>query len=132
MVTQEAKIEQYQSRAVEHDSEFEAVQGDFQIESVGIHSLPLEPNIKLGFLRDGRLRIREVIDVTVTQEEDGQIAAEAEGLNEFGYGDNPTDAITDLQHVISELYFTLEEDHERLGKDLKSVWETLQVKIEKR
>ena len=93
--------------------------------------LASQSELHLGFLRDGRLRLREPINVAMT-EEDGQIVAEAEELNEFGYGQNQTEAITDLQHTIAELYFTLEGDQDRLGIALKAVWETLQAKIEKR
>jgi hypothetical protein len=71
------------------------------------------------------------LNVVVTKEED-QVAAEAEELNEFGYGDNPTEAISDLQRAIAELYFTLEEDQGRLGKGLQDVWQTLQAKIVRR
>ena len=92
--------------------------------------IPLEV-IKLGFLRDGRLRVREAIEVKILEEE-GQIIAEAEELNEFGSGDNQTEAIADLQYAIAELYFTLEEDQERLGKGLQQIWETLRAKVEKR
>ena len=92
--------------------------------------IPLEV-IKLGFLRDGRLRVREAIEVKILEEE-GQIIAEAEELNEFGSGDNQTEAIADLQYAIADLYFTLEEDQECLGKGLQQIWETLRAKVEKR
>ena len=87
--------------------------------------------VTLGFLRDGRLRLRAPIEVRITEEE-GQTIAEAEELNEFGVGYNQTEAIVDLQYTIAELYFTLEEDQHRLGRELQEVWETLQAKIDKR
>lgn len=87
--------------------------------------------VALGFLRDGRLRVREAIEVAIL-EADGQIVAEADELNEFGSGDNQSEAVIDLQHAIAELYFSLEEDKDRLGPGLQKVWEVLQVKIEKR
>lgn len=87
--------------------------------------------VALGFLRDGELRVREAIEVAIL-EEDGQIIAEAEELNEFGAGDNQSEAVIDLQHAIAELYFSLEEDKDRLGPGLQRVWEVLQVKVEKR
>ena len=87
--------------------------------------------VALGFLRDGRLRVRAAIEVAIL-ESDGQIIAEAEELNEFGSGDNQAEAIIDLQHAIAELYFSLEEDKDRLGPGLEKVWAVLQGKIEKR
>lgn len=87
--------------------------------------------VALGFLRDGRLRVRAAIEVAI-READGQIIAEAEELNEFGSGDNQAEAIIDLQHAIAELYFSLEEDKDRLGPGLEKVWAVLQGKIEKR
>lgn len=87
--------------------------------------------IQLGFLRDGRLRVREAIEVTVFEEE-GDIVAAATGLNEFGFGDNPTEAIADLQQAIADLYLTLEAEQDHLGKGLRRVWEILNVKVERR
>lgn len=91
----------------------------------------LPATVRLGFLRDGRLRVRAAIEVAILKEE-GQIIAAAEELNEFGSGDNLAEAIIDLQHAIAELYFSLEEDKDRLGPGLQKVWEVLQGKIEKR
>lgn len=82
----------------------------------------------LGALRDGRLRVVEPIAVTWTTE-DGQCVAEAAEVNEFGFGDNLTEAIADLQAAIAELYFTLDADQERLGPDLQAVRATLTRKI---
>ena len=88
-------------------------------------------NVQLGFLRDGRLRVCTPFEVLLTEQE-GQVVAEVEELNEFGIGDNQTEAVTELQYAIADLYFTLEEEQTRLGKDLQRVWEILQAKIEKR
>lgn len=142
MVTLEAKMEQFPEPTGGYESELVAAQGGFQIvervvalippEYAGIQALSLPAKIQLGFLRDGRLRLHEPLEVTITEEEEGQIVAEAEELSEFGYGNNPTDAITDLQHTIAELYFTLEEEQGRLGKRLQAVWDALQAKIQKR
>ena len=82
----------------------------------------------LGALRDGRLRVVEPIAVTWTAE-DGQCVAEAAEINEFGFGDNLTEAIADLQAAIAELYFALDADQERLGPDLQAVRATLTRKI---
>ena len=72
-------------------------------------------------LRDGRLRVDEPVAVTWTTE-DGQCVAEAEEINEFGFGDNLTEAI-------AELRFALDADQERLGPDLQAVRATLTRKI---
>ena len=87
--------------------------------------------VKLAFLRDGRLRVREAIEVKILEDE-GQIIAEAEELNEFGSGDNQTEAIADLQYAIADLYFTLEAEQAHLGKELQRVWGTLQAKTDRR
>ena len=90
-------------------------------------SLPPEP-FTLGSLRDGRLRVVEPIEVKPMLEE-GRYLAEATELNEFGYGDNLSEALADLQAAIAELYLTLEEEQEQLGPDLASVWVVLSQKV---
>jgi hypothetical protein len=87
--------------------------------------------ILLGSLRDGRLRIHSPIKIKFTQEDEHTIA-EAVEINEFGFGENPSEALADLQRAIAELYFTLEAEQERLGADLQRVWDVLQEKIHKR
>ena len=82
----------------------------------------------LGSLRDGRLRVVEPIEVKPMLEE-GRYLAEATELNEFGYGDNLSEALADLQAAITELYLTLEEEQEQLGPDLASVWVVLSQKV---
>ena len=96
-------------------------------------TLPEEPlnypkKVMLAFLRDGRLRLKSPIEVTISQE-DGQTVANAGALNEYGAGNNQTEAIADLQRAIADLYFTLAEDQDRLGKKMQKVWEDLQSKI---
>ena len=79
-------------------------------------------------LHDGRLRVVEPISV-VQMVEDGKCVIEATELNEFGFGDNFSEAIRDLQEAIAELYFTLEHEQGRLGPDLATVWATLSRKV---
>jgi len=84
--------------------------------------------VLLGSVRDGRLRVYSPIRVKFTQE--GQhVIAEAVELNEFGFGNSVSEALTDLQHAIVELYLTLDKEQERLGSDLQDVWEKLQKLI---
>ena len=66
--------------------------------------------------------------MTVTKE-GKQTVASAEELNEFGVGENQTEATADLQKSIADLYFTLKENQEHLSKGLQKVWDTLQSKI---
>ena len=82
----------------------------------------------LGALRDGRLRVIEPIAVKRTKE-GGQCVLEAVEINEFGFGDNLTEAIVDLQAAIAELHFALEAEQDRLGPDLQAVRATLARKI---
>jgi hypothetical protein len=84
----------------------------------------------LGSLRDGRLRVVEPIEVSPMLE-GGKHVLEAQELNEFGFGDNLSEALADLQAAIAELYLTLEEEQERLGPDLSSVWDVLSQKVRK-
>ena len=99
--------------------------------ATGIPALPLTlpARIKLESLADDRLRVKAAIEVVLT-EEGGQIVAAAEGLDEFGFGDNLPEAIADLQHSLADLYMTLEAEQDHLGKGLRRVWAVLQVKVE--
>ena len=90
---------------------------------------PAEP-FKLGSLRDGRLRVVEPIEVSPMLE-GGKHVLEAQELNEFGFGDNLSEALADLQAAIAELYLTLEVEQDRLGPDLSSVWAELSQKVRK-
>src|SRR5262245_53541082 len=69
------------------------------------HRVPLE--LLIGALRDRRLRVTSPIHVKVTVE-NGHFILEAIGIDEFGYGDNLSEATVDLQRTLAELYFTLE------------------------
>jgi len=93
-------------------------------------SLETPDQILLGSLRDGRLRVRSPIKVEFTAEGE-HIIAEAVDFNEFGFGNNTSEALIDLQRAVAELYLTLEKEQDRLGKDLQGVWVILQEKIHK-
>ena len=84
----------------------------------------------LGSLRDGRLRVVESIEVAQMME-GGKYVVEATDLNEFGFGDNLSEAVADLQAAIAELYLTLEADQRQLGPDLAAVWGILSRKARK-
>ena len=85
----------------------------------------------LGSLRDGRLRVHSPMKVRFATEGKHNIA-EAVEFNEFGFGENTSEALIDLQRAIAELYLTLEKEQNRLGTDLQGVWTILQEKIHKR
>ena len=87
--------------------------------------------ILLGTLSDGRVHLISPFKVVFVRDED-QIVAEATEINEFGFGNDFSEALLDLQHTISELYFTLELEQERLGTDLQNTWAILQNKISKK
>ncbi len=91
--------------------------------------LTLPARIKLESLADARLRVKAAIEVVLT-EEGGQIVAAAEGLDEFGFGDNLPAAIADLQHSLADLYLTLAAEQDHLGKGLRQVWAVLQGQVE--
>ena len=101
------------------------------IEYVNLDLAPAIPSeVLLGCLRDGRLHVHSPIKVKFATE-GKHIIAEAVELNEFGFGENPSAALIDLQRAIAELYFTLEEEQDHLGKDLQNVWAEIQEKIRK-
>ena len=96
--------------------------------SVGVEIAPQPEGFTLGSLRDGRLRVVEPIGV-VQMVEEGQHVIEAFELNEFGFGDNFSEAMQDLQEAIAELYLTLESEQGQLGPDLASAWNVISRKV---
>ena len=84
--------------------------------------------ILIGSLRDGRLKVNSPIKVVFSKEADSFIA-EAMELNEFGFGNNEAEALSDLQRTIVELFLTLDEDKSHLGKDLQLLREKLNEHI---
>lgn len=93
-------------------------------------TMPLDAEVLVGSLRDGRLRVLSPFSVRFSSE-GSSIIAEATEFNEFGFGENWSEALLDLQYAIVELYFSLEGGQDRLGSDLQNVWSVLQQKIQK-
>ena len=93
-------------------------------------TMPLDAEVLVGSLRDGRLRVLSPFSVRFSSE-GSSIIAEATEFNEFGFGENWSEALLDLQYAIVELYFSLEGGQGRLGSDLQNVWSVLQQKIQK-
>jgi hypothetical protein len=80
---------------------------------------------------DGRLKINKPFEVTV-ERSGGTVTAHVEEIDEFGYGSNSSEALYDLGKTLSELYFSLKEDADRLSPDLHSVWLKLNEHIQPR
>lgn len=98
------------------------------IDQIAAAGPTLPKTMLLGALRDPRLRL--IVPLTITFEYDNDdIVASCEELEEFGFGTHLTEAIADLQATIAELYFTLKEENNRLGSNLKRTWDSLRQKI---
>ena len=107
-------------------------QDKLEMSAVKDQILSIEPKLPstmlLGALRDPGLRL--IVPLTVTFErENNDIVAYCEELEEFGFGTHLTEAIEDLQVAIAEFYFTLKEENDRLGSNLKRIWDSLRQKI---
>ena len=109
-----------------------ALTGEVQLHEVageGRTTGVLPNEVMLGFLGERRLRVRKPIRVRFSEQDD-QCVAEAPDFNEFGYGTSRSAAIGDLQHALAELYLSLRDDQERLGRNLERVWKRLQKTLE--
>jgi len=87
--------------------------------------------LQLATVPDDRLRMKAPIEVKIKQEGEFYIAR-CDYLNEFGYGESPTEAIEDLQLVLVELYWTLKGEEEKLGTGMVEVWKHLCELIQER
>ena len=92
-------------------------------------SFPVE--ILFGAMIDRRLRIKNPIPITLSREEDVVVASSSE-LEEFGYGNDISEALDDFAKTLAELYLSLEENEDRLGDDLKQQFSRLSGFIEVR
>ena len=125
MVTTEARM---QDLGKQKESDLEGTLPIVELNVSEVEAPRLAERFTLGSLRDGRLRIVNPIKV-VQMSKGSAYVAEAPELNEFGFGENPSGAIADLQAAIAELYFTLETEQKRLGPDLARVWSILSRKV---
>jgi hypothetical protein len=87
--------------------------------------------LQLATVPDDRLRMKAPIKVKMEQEGEFYIAR-CDELNEFGYGESPTEAIEDLQLTLVELYWTLKEEEKKLGTGMAEVWKHLRKLIQER
>jgi hypothetical protein len=95
-------------------------------DTVSLPGLPRE--FRLGSLGDGRIRVVEPLRVTI-QIDESNFVAEAEQINEFGFGESWPEAVRDLQRAIVELYLELDAEESRLGPDLAGTLAVLREKI---
>ncbi len=84
--------------------------------------------MELTELSDARFRVVEPFTVT-WEVVDGTYIAEASEIEEWGEGDTPAAAISDLQLSIAEAYFDLDEYRDRLGKHLQKIYDTITRKL---
>lgn len=90
------------------------------------------PNrILFGALTDPRVRLKRPISLRISRSKGAVIAYSAD-LQEFGHGITMSDALDDFSKGLSELFFALSEDDERLGSDLKRLRDTLSHYLEER
>jgi hypothetical protein len=85
-------------------------------------------NLLLGTVGDRRLRVAREFRVRITSE-GGDFVAEAEEVNEFGFGPTRAAALRDLERAIVQLYFSLAQDEGRLGRELEQTLTTLREKL---
>ncbi len=60
---------------------------------------------------------------------DSGTAAYIQDLEEYGFGENRSEALDDLRRTLAELYFSLEHEQNRLSGYLSSVWQVLQCHV---
>jgi len=80
---------------------------------------------------DGRLKVTRPFVVTVARQE-GVVTAHVEEIDEFGYGSKSGEALHDLAKTLSELYFSLRDNADRLSAELSAIWLKLNEHIELR
>ena len=89
----------------------------------------------LGTLHDARLRVVEPFELAPYVREASHqrrvVLIEAPEIGQFGMGATDTEALQDLQATIVELYFTLNEEADRLGPKMQATLATLQRKIQR-
>ena len=98
---------------------------------VGDLGFSFPATILFGATIDRRLRVKNPIPITLSKEGDVVVASSSE-LEEFGYGNDISEALDDFARTLAELYLSLEENADRLGDDLKQQFSRLCTFIEVR
>ncbi len=99
--------------------------------AVGDLGFSLPEDILFGAVLDRRLRVKKPIPVTISKDESGVVVSSSE-LEDFGCGANISEALDDFAKTLAELYFSLKENADRLGDDLKQQFTRLRDFIEVR
>ena len=84
-----------------------------------------------GAVADARLRLKKPFQVRIERSDTGFVAG-ADEIGEFGCGTDSGQALHDLAKTISELYFSLSADRNRLSTDLEALRARLDEYIEVR
>ena len=87
--------------------------------------------IMIGNLLDDRLRLLAPLEIHWEKEGEHYIAS-CEEFDQFGYGDDPLQAVDDLRQSLAELYWTLKNSQDSLGKGLARRWAHLEEVIQER
>ena len=85
----------------------------------------------LGVVRDPRLRVKRGIPVRI-ERKGKNVTAYCPDLEEFGSGPNLSASLEDLAGTLSELYLSLEEQHDNLGPHMALIQQRLAEYIERR
>ena len=89
-------------------------------------------SLLFGAIRDQRLILRKPIPVTITNDESGSVVVCWKGINEYGYGPNTIAALDDFGKTLTELYFSLKSERNRLGSDLNMCFKILRQYLRER
>ncbi|MEW6417553.1 MAG: hypothetical protein AB1480_05450 [Nitrospirota bacterium] len=81
-------------------------------------------HLEIRSLHNDRLEIDSPVSVLVEEEEE-QIIAYAPDLEIYGCGYDLAEALDDLRGSIVDMYYDLDKDKDKLGVDLKKVWDYL-------
>jgi hypothetical protein len=85
--------------------------------------------VRLGFLRGPKLKVRSPIRLTVARPDD-TVTVESAGLETSGRGPHLSAAIDDFQKRVADRYWSLRGQRDGLDPALAELWERFQAMIE--
>ena len=92
--------------------------------------LPLaETSIQFALIRDPEIRVILPIPVTIEHNGDTVVAAWSQA-DEYGYGENRSEALEDFGQSVSQLFRTLSSDEKALGSEMSRVLDLLRRHIQ--